>query len=231
MKKTIVALLVLASVQLSAQTKNFIDQPYVETSSIADTLVQPDVVYLHLLLKETDSKNKISVEQQEEKMAQALQELGINLKEQLSLSDLGSNFKKYFLRQKDIVKSKAYSLKVYDAATAGQVIARLEELGIANVNLDRVEFSQIEALKLQLRERAMRQALQQAEMLLKPLNQKVAGALHISDSFQMPKKYKSEELNEVVINSRYKAEDKALQEVEFEAIQVIVTVHAKLKIQ
>lgn len=32
----------------NGQTKNFIDQPYVETTAKVDTLIKPDVIYLDI---------------------------------------------------------------------------------------------------------------------------------------------------------------------------------------
>ena len=99
------------------------------------------------------------------------------------LLDLGSNFKKYFLKQKDIMKDKAYELKVYNAQTAGKVIVGLEEIGISNVDLDKTEYSKMEELKLELKSKAVLKAKKQADFLIKPLNQKVTRAIHISDKF------------------------------------------------
>jgi hypothetical protein len=77
-----------------SQTKNFIDQPYIETQSKVDTLVSPDKIYLNILISEKDSKGKISVEKLEHQKANKLVSLGVNLKKQLQLSDVASNFKK-----------------------------------------------------------------------------------------------------------------------------------------
>ncbi|MFT7250898.1 MAG: lysozyme, partial [Flavobacterium sp.] len=44
-----------------AQTKNFIDLPYIETSAKVDTLVVPDKIYLNIMITEKDTKGKISV--------------------------------------------------------------------------------------------------------------------------------------------------------------------------
>ncbi len=145
------------------QTKNFIDQPYIETTAIVDTLIKPDIIYLDILIREKDKRNKISVEELEEKMADKLKELGIDLQKQLTLSDLSSNFKKYFLKQKDIMKSKAYKLKVFDAQTAGKVIVGLEDVGISNVSLDKTEYSKIEELKLSLKSLAVAKAKRSKE--------------------------------------------------------------------
>ena len=80
------------------QTKNFIDQPFVETTAYVDTLVTPDEIYLTISITEKDTKGKVSVEELESRMEQTLRQLGINTKEDLTLNDLASNFKKYFLK-------------------------------------------------------------------------------------------------------------------------------------
>jgi uncharacterized protein len=182
MKSIIAALmLVLISPSGFTQTKNFIDQPYLETSAKVDTLVTPDRIYLSILITEKDTKGKISVEELENKMADKLKQLNINIEKQLTLSDLSSNFKKYFLRQQDVLKSKSYSLLVYDALTAGKVIAALEEIEIANVDLEKTEYSKIEELQLYLKSKAVQKAKSAAQAMVKPLNQKIGNAIYISD--------------------------------------------------
>ena len=96
-----------------AQSKNFIDQPYLETNAKVDSLVKPDRIYLSILIQEKEDRDKTSVEKQEREMASVLEGLGINLKKQLKIEDLASNYKKYFLRKKSVLKSKAYELIVY----------------------------------------------------------------------------------------------------------------------
>ncbi len=181
--KKIFTLIALNIVVFSAfsQTKNFIDQPYIETRAKVDTLVSPDKIYLQILITEKDTKGKVSVEKQENKMATKLVSLGINLKKQLFLSDVASNFKKYFLRRQDILKSKSYQLVVYNAQSAGKVIVGLESIGISNVHLLKTEYSKLENLKLSLKSKAVSKAKKQAEALLQPLNQKVGDAIYISD--------------------------------------------------
>jgi lysozyme len=61
MKKIIVISLILLSAKSFAQTKNFIDLPYIETSAKVDTLVVPDKIYLNIMITEKDTKGKISV--------------------------------------------------------------------------------------------------------------------------------------------------------------------------
>jgi hypothetical protein len=204
------------------QTKNFIDQPYLETTASVDTLVKPDIIYIDILISENDERNKVSVEELEKNMANKLTALGIDLQKQLTLSDLSSNFKKYFLKQKDIMKSKAYKLKVFDAQTAGKVIVGLEEVGISNVSLDKTEYSKMDELKLNLKSKAVLKAKAQAEYLVKPLNQKLTKALFIADKYYQGRAYDGE-LNEIVVMgyaAKSGAEEYKPIEIEFKPIKV-----------
>ena len=217
---------------VNGQTKNFIDQPYLETTAKVDSLVKPDIIYLDILLRENDSRNKISVEELENKMATKLESMGIDLKNQLTLSDLASNFKKYFLKQKDVLKSKAYKLKVFDAQIAGKVLVELEDIGISNVSLDKTEYSKFEEVKLDLKSKAVKKAKKQAEYLIEPLNQKIGGALLIVEKYNKNYDYDGD-LEEVVIvgySSRKKTEYKPV-EIEFKPIKVETEVTIKFKIE
>jgi len=49
-----------------SQAKNFIDQPYLETTAKVDSLVKPDRIYLSILIQEKEDRNKTSVESQEQ---------------------------------------------------------------------------------------------------------------------------------------------------------------------
>jgi len=54
----------------NGQTKNFIDQPYLETTAKVDTLIKPDIIYLGILIREKDERNKISVEKWKQEWSQ-----------------------------------------------------------------------------------------------------------------------------------------------------------------
>lgn len=216
-----------------AQTRNFIDQPYLETTARVDTLVSPDVIYLDIILQEKDERNKLSVEELETRMITELEALGIDTREQLTLSDLASNFKTYFLKPKDILKDKAYKLKVFDAQTAGKALVKLEAVGISNVNLDRTEYSRIEELKLQLRAKAVKKAKLQADHLVRPLGQKATSAIHITDRYYPAMNAFQADLNEVVVTgfSRKAQQEYQPPAIEFKPILVESEVNVKFKIE
>lgn len=181
MKNLLIALCLVTCTTSVAQQNNFADKPYVETSAVVDTLVVPDRIYLAIALRESDSKGKKSIEEQERLLQQQLQSLNINTKKDLHLLNAGSNYKNYLLKAQDIHKSKLYSLVVGDAVTVGKVINALESAGISNVIVTKAEYSKSDQLVLKLKSIAVLRAREQAMYMAEPLNQKIGKALQISD--------------------------------------------------
>lgn len=180
-KYVLILVLVLVQNVVLAQ-KNFLDQAYLETQARVDTLVTPDRIYLSINIDEADSKNKKSVEQQEKEMERVLKQLGIDTQRDLTISDLASNYKSYFLKKQNVLKAKRYELLVKDAVTAGKTLVALEEIGIANVSISELEYSKKEELLLELKGRAVAKTKKNAERLVQPLKQKVGKAIYISDN-------------------------------------------------
>ena len=179
MKKSFLIFVMFFVWNLFSAQKNFLDQPYIEVSASADTLVVPDRIYVSITLNEADSKNKKSVEEQEKQLETILKKLKINTDKDLSVLGYSSDFKKYFLKGQNILKTKKYSLLVRDAYTLGNVIISLEEAGISNTGVEKVEYSKSEELLLDLKSEAVKKTRITADKLVKPLNQKVGKALHI----------------------------------------------------
>lgn len=231
MKKVLILLFgFFFTISLLAQTKNFLDVPYLETSARVDTLVTPDKIYLSITIQEKDSKGRKSVEEQENKMARSLQSLGINLDKQLVIKDLSSNFKKYFLRQKEVLKSKQYSLLVYSGKKAGEVMVALEKLNIANAYLEKTEYSKMDELELELKSLAVKKAKKKAEALTAPLGQKVGTAIHILDtSTPYYPRYNKTARMEVRTMAMDASEAEPL-DIDFEKIKVETSVNVKFKI-
>lgn len=72
---TFIILSGLFILNLAAQEKNFIDQPYIETTVTVDTLVTPDKIFISIALNEEDSKNKKSTEELEQQLIATLNDL------------------------------------------------------------------------------------------------------------------------------------------------------------
>lgn len=229
MKKSIVCLAsFLCATMAFGQTKTYLDIPYLETAARVDTLVTPDRIYLNITIQEKDSKGRKSLEEQENKMAQRLRALGIDIDKQLVIKDLSSDFKNYFLRGKEVLKSKEYSLVVYSGKQAGKVLLTLEQLAIANTSLEKTEYSKMEALTLALKTKAVKKAKKKAEALTAPLGQKVGAAIHILDtSLPYTPRYNRVSQMEMKTASLSGAEPLA---IDFEKIKVETTIEVKFKL-
>ena len=216
------------------QSKNFIDQPFIETKATVDTLVTPDEIYLAISIRGEDTKGKVPVESLETKMVKALKQLGINIEEDLTLNDLASNFKKYFMKGQDIHKTKNYTLKVHDAVTAGEVILAMQKIEVSNIRLDRTEYSKMETLKLGLKSKAIAKAKRQAIFLVQPIGQKIGSAIHIIDVPNNPTgrllRGRSEGIMLKEASSFMESDKIEFKNIEFNKIKVESSVSVKFKL-
>jgi uncharacterized protein YggE len=175
-------LLCFSSTTLFAQQAKLLEQPHLETVATFDTLVPPNQIYLHIGLAEYDTKDKIQIETLEQKMEKVFETLQIDVVKQLKVLDISSNFKRYFLTNKKILKAKSYELLVYDATTAMQVVQLLEMEKISNVKVHNLKHSEMDAIKRTAKSRATQAAKLNAEAMLQPLNQKIKSVLYVTDS-------------------------------------------------
>ena len=235
MKKSFLIFVMFFVWNLFSAQKNFLDQPYIEVSATADTLVVPDRIYVSITLNEADSKNKKSVEEQEKQLETILKKLKINTDKDLSVLGYSSDFKKYFLKGQNILKTKKYSLLVRDAYTLGNVIISLEEAGISNTEVEKVEYSKYKELLLELKSEAVKRSRITADKLVKPLNQKAGKALYISDTnYGGIEDYEYAIVRDLALQEiEYKKEgasEEFLRKLDFQKIKFSTTVYVKYQL-
>jgi len=212
---------------LNAQNgeKNFIDKPYIEVTGKAEMEVIPDQIYLSIVINEKDNKGKVVLAQAEKDMITKLNSLGIDTKKDLFVKDMSSNFKNYWIKSSDIMTSKEYQLMVTTAQTAGKVMQGLEKIGISNVSIERVDHSQIEKLRRDVKVNAIKNAKEKAADLAEAIGQKAGMAIYIQEI----------EYNNYVqmrsIGMKSKAslsvEEDAVPDIEFEKIKLESSVLAR----
>ena len=235
MKKSFLIFVMFFVWNLFSAQKNFLDQPYIEVGATVDTLVVPDRIYVSITLNEADSKNKKSVEEQEKQLETILKKLKINTDKDLSVWDYSSNFKKYFLKGQNILKTKKYSLLVRDAYTLGNVIISLEEAGISNTEVEKVEYSKSKELLLELKSEAVKKSRITADKLVKPLNQKAGKALYISDTnYGGIEDYEYVTVRNIALQEmdykRESASEEFLRKLDFQKIKFSTTVYVKYQL-
>lgn len=230
--KFLICVILIANYSFS-QEKNFIDKPYIDVIGRSDTLVTPNKIFLEVLILEKDTKGKISVEELESKMLTKLKENGVNIEKNVTVQDILSNFKKYFLKQTDIQKSKSYYILMYDAKTIAKVIIGLEEIGISNVSIDRLEHSESEKIQLLMNSKAILNAKKIAESLLNPLNKKPMNILHIGYNIMNTLSGKVSGVTirgNQSVTSWSDSSSKYETNLEFEKINISCSIHVKFSI-
>lgn len=181
--RKIIFLLLLLPYFAFAQTgqKNFIDQNFIEVTGKSEMEITPNLIYLKIFLNEKDNKSKLSLAERENIMISTLKEIGIDISTDLSIKDMSSNFKYYLLTKNDILLSKEYQLLVRDGKTASKVFIELEKIGISNVSIDRLDNSNIENFRKEVKVDAVKAAKNKAESLATALNQSIGRAIYIQE--------------------------------------------------
>ncbi|MEO6221545.1 MAG: SIMPL domain-containing protein [Ginsengibacter sp.] len=172
----------------------------------------------------------MSVEDQEIKMVTFLKSSGIEPEKDLTINDMTSNFRFYLLQNRDILKTKQYMLKVNDAVTVSKVFIGLEDIGISNASIERVDHSDLENIKNLMRSKAIENAKGKALAMTKPLNQKIAAAIYIADNENYNANNTLQGRAEGVIVTGYGETQKSKQgipKIDFEKIRAAANINVK----
>jgi uncharacterized protein YggE len=181
--KKILLLLLWTPLFVKAQTgdKNFIDQNYIEVTGKSEMEIAPDLIYIKILVNEKDNKTKLTLADRESKMISKLKDLGIDINKELLIKDISSNFKYYWLTKAEILLSKEYQLTVRDGKTASRVFVELENIGISNLSIDKLDNSNIEKYRKEVKVAAIKAAKDKSEALASAIGQSIGKAIFIQE--------------------------------------------------
>lgn len=226
MKKLLLTIAVLfAGISFtSAQSKDFIDQNYIEITGRAEMEVAPDEIYLNITINEKDNKGKISVEQQEKDMFRRLTAIGIDIEKDLTVQDMASDLKTYLLKKNAVMTTKSFQLKINSTEMLSKVFQTLGEAGIADVSIAKTAISNIQELRKEARIQAAKAAQENAASLAEAVGRKLGKALYIQDSGYTPRYYTS---NIALAKSTVMADgavEEAMPSLEFEKIRIEMSV-------
>ena len=159
------------------------ERPYIMQNSTCEQKVTPDELFMSITINEKENKGKKSVEQLQQAMIKALETLGINVEEALSLNYMGSEIT-YSTFKRNITPrtSATYMLKLGSAATMQRVIAALEAEGITNIQLMRTNYTKENEIYKELAAKAMKSAKEEAANLAEAIGQSIGPALTISSN-------------------------------------------------
>lgn len=237
MRKTVFMFLFLSlgcMTALNAQSgeKNFIDKPYMEVTGKTEMEIIPDEIYLNIAINEKDNKGKVVLAQAEKNMISKLKEIGIDTKKDLSVKDMSSNFKNYWIKSSEIMTSKEYQLMVGTAQTAGKVMQELEKIGISNVSIEKVDHSKIEQFRREVKIKAVKDAKEKASDMALAIGQTAGKAIHIQEiEYNNYPMFKGRAAGMTVKTAALlESNEDAVPEIEFEKIKLEYQVNAKFEL-
>ena len=117
----------------------------------------------------------------------------------------------------------------------GNVLISLEEVGISNTEVEKVEYSKSKELLLELKSEAVKRSRITADKLVKPLNQKAGKALYISDTnYGGIEDYEYVTVRNIALQEMdYKKEsasEEFLRKLDFQKIKFSTTVYVKYQL-
>lgn len=181
MKKIIIMGLALAFT-LVGVAQNAVQQNAIEVTGKSVIEIVPDEIYLKIIIDEADTKEKISLEQFEEKMIKKLKSLAINIDEQLMVDGMESDFYKAILKKQKTETSKSYQLIVNSSAQMADVYIALEKVGISNISVYKVDHSKLDEYKLEANVQATKNAKNRAQAIAAAIDQEIGSATYIREN-------------------------------------------------
>jgi uncharacterized protein len=233
--KKIFKLFLLIPLVMNAQTgdKNFIDQNYIEVIAKSEINIIPDLIYLKIQLSEKD--NKTPLLERESIMISKLKELGIDVVKDLATRDISSNFKYYLLTKNEILLTKEYQLLVRDSKTASRVIIELENIGISNVSIDKLDNSNIEQYRKDVKIDAIKAAKKKAEYLTDAIGQSIGRAIFVQEllnnSYNGGSPGSSNSIMIRGVSSNIYGSNASLPDIEFEKIKLEYSILCRFELK
>ncbi len=176
-------ILILVSMSSFAQIdpNPLLSTPYIEVTGEGEMEIIPDQIDLRFTLKERyDGKTKINIEDLEKKMKQHLKVNQFDLTK-LSLADADADFVTIKRKNKDVLASKDYIFEVSTTNELADVWEILDEIDAANAYIQRVDHSQMDDFKKEVKIKAIKNAKEKASYLLEAVDQQVGSALFIQE--------------------------------------------------
>ncbi|NLJ83266.1 MAG: SIMPL domain-containing protein [Bacteroidales bacterium] len=211
------------------------ESPYIEVTGTAEQEVIPDEIYIAITIKEKYANRvKISIEEQESKLKEAIKSLGINL-ENLSLSDASADYVKIKWQKKDVLTSKDYTLKVSHASIVGQVFMELEKLEITEASISKVNHSKMDSLKKEIKIKAIKDAKDKADYLLNAIGEQTGKPLIVRENEIYPIRTLAAPLiksSRSAANISYDATiEEESNEIQFQKIKLQTSIYVKFSIK
>ena len=228
----IVLIALLPSLAFAQANQTEKDIPYVEVVGSGEMEVIPDQIYISFTLKERiENKVKLAIEAQEAELKKRLVNLKIDLKD-LQLADANSDLIKIKRKKNDVIASKDYLLKVSNTSALAKVFELLDDVKVFDAGIERVDHSDIQKMRKDVKILAVKEAKEKAEYMLAAIGETVGKPLIIQeremfDEFQPLSKV----ANASMLMNVSEPQNEEIPELSFQKIKLKYTVFARFAIK
>lgn len=158
-----------------------VTQGTIDVTGSVEREVTPDEIYVEIILDEKNEKMKVTIDKLEAEMIAQLKKIGVDIENDLSVSDMESQLKMRFVKRAKPRTAASYELKVKDADMLAKAFDVLQEVGISNMEVVRVDHSKIKEIEQEMRIGAIIDAKDRATSIAAAIGQEVGKAVRISD--------------------------------------------------
>lgn len=178
---SITLLLVFSFTFMATGQEIFKDEHFIEVTGSAEIEIEPNIIVLFIKLKEFEqNREKVDLEKIDQGFLNALKTAGIDRKK-LSLAGGGGSVEQIGKRDSDAFREKSYQLELESATALEKLIASLEDVPVYQSYITRLDHSNMERFKIDLKVKALQAAKEKAEVLLNSIDAKVGKPLMVRE--------------------------------------------------
>jgi uncharacterized protein len=210
---------------ITAYTQN---NAFIEVTGSADSLVLPNQIYIRFGITEKEIRTKVQLEEIELKVISGLRSIGIDPEIQLSIQDQLNNIRQYALKKNDGYP-REYMLKLYDSKSLVSTLNLLDNLGIQNIRMDRLEHYEAPIVRSILSMLALENAKQKASKLATISGQQLGSVFSIIEE---PAQSDTLLAKDAQINMRLRKSDTNTENIiDLQRIQITSRLRVKFLLQ
>lgn len=197
----------------------------IEVTGEAEMEVTPNEISFRITLKEyLDGRKKVEMDKLESQLVKSVKAEGL-LESALTVEGIyGYNWNWKKQRSEEFLATKSFNLKVTDLKKINDLLERLDERGINNVNIASYTHTDIKTYEKDLKLQALKNAKEKAGFLLSGIDEKLGPVLEVNEIEQhQPVLYRAQTM-EMANDSGYQSD------LEFKTIKIKAVVRAVFEI-
>lgn len=187
MKKGLLALLAILTINTMSWAQSNDKTPPVKKISVtgsAESEITPDIIYFDITLHEYKNRNsKVDISTLEKQLQKAALDAGVRSSDFTIANVYGFNGDQWWKKKKDpdFMARKTYRLKLSKLDKINDILAAVDDEGIESVSISSYEYSKMESLRKEVKEKAIQAAKTKAAYLAAAIDEQIGGALEIQE--------------------------------------------------